>query len=98
MEKNCTNCKYNIEVFGADYGFCNNEDHLGRISSEYTYCSSYEAAEILNVSELEFDEVIQALTCCTDHHYGCAECPFNRYKHTCQHDLMIAALETLRSK
>ncbi len=99
MEKNCTNCKFNIPVEGMSCsGFCTNDFQLGKLTSESTVCSKYEVTEPIKKTNVAVNEVIQALTCCTDPHHSCAECPFNRYKHTCQRDLMIAALETLRSK
>lgn len=92
MEKNCTNCKYYIPVEGTDYGFCNHKDHLGRIANEYTTCSEYNIKEEPTYTNEEIQEVLLGLKCCTDpKSKGCSECPFARYKCTCQQDLMFAA-------
>jgi hypothetical protein len=96
MEKNCINCKYNIPVTRADYGFCNHKDHLGRIANEHTSCSEHEAQEALAHSAEEIQEVLLGIKCCTDPQGGgCAKCPFARYKCTCQQDLMFAARQII---
>ena len=94
IEKNCTNCKYFNKVIGnVTYdGICNNNEHIGRLCSEHTLCSEYEftpkpASEVV--------EILQALRCCTDSRFGCKDCSFKKYKHTCQRDLMVAAADTI---
>lgn len=96
MEKNCTNCKFNIPVEGMSYsGFCTNDFQIGNLTSESTVCSKYELAEPIKGTNIAVNEVIQALMCCTDPEHSCAECSFSKYKHTCQRDLMVAAKTAL---
>jgi hypothetical protein len=97
MEKNCTNCKYNIAVTGEYYTFCNHKSHLGRLGSEYTICSEHEVKEEPMSTAEEAQEVLLGIKCCTDpKSKGCSECPFSRYECTCQQDLMFAAGAVIR--
>jgi hypothetical protein len=91
MKKNCINCKYNIPVTGADYGFCNHKGHLGRIASEHTLCSEYEVQEESTYTNEEIQEILLGIKCCTDKSKGCSACPFARYEYVCQQYLMSAA-------
>jgi hypothetical protein len=100
LENNCTNCKYIIPVEGADYGFCNFKTRLGDIANVHTVCSDYEAKPKANLYDpatysQKVKETLQALRCCTDPKLSCAVCPFRKYKHTCQRDLMSAAEEVI---
>ena len=100
LENNCTNCKYIIPVEGADYGFCNFETRLGDKANVHTVCSDYEAKPKTNLYDpatysQNVKETLQALRCCTDSKLSCAVCPFKRYKHTCQKDLMLSAEEVI---
>lgn len=97
MEKNCTNCKYHLPVSGNFYsgqysGICNHKEHLGILANKYTTCSEYEVQEDLTYTKEEIQDVLLGVKCCTDpKSKGCSECPFARYKCTCQQDLMFAA-------
>lgn len=99
MEKNCINCKYNIPVDRADYGFCNHESHLGMVANEHTLCSEYEVKEALkNTIDGMSLEVLEALKCCTENGESCETCPFANYKCTCRHDLMFAARQLIHKQ
>ena len=104
MEKNCTNCKYHCPVSGNFYsgqysGFCNHEKHKGRLASKDTFCSEYEEREDLQYTNDLIQEVLLGIKCCTDKASGgCTECPFARYKCTCQQDLMFAAGELIEKQ
>ena len=92
MEKNCINCKYNIPVTGADYGFCNHKNHLGMKACEHTLCSEYEVQEEPTYTNKEAEEVLLGIKCCTDpKSKGCSACPFARYECSCQQGFMFAA-------
>lgn len=96
MEKNCINCKYNIPVTGADYGFCNHKGHLGRIASEHTLCSDFEYKNtIVTKQDLLIREVLQALRCCANSKYGCKDCDFKGRRHSCQQDLLESAADII---
>jgi len=92
MEKNCTNCKHRIPVYGADYDFCNHIKHLGIKANEHALCSEHELQEEPTYTNEEIQEVLLGLKCCTgSQSKGCIDCPFARYECTCQQDLMFAA-------
>jgi hypothetical protein len=100
MEKNCTNCKFNIPVEGMSYsGFCTDDFQCGNITSEDTVCSRYRAKELpekgLKNTIDNMQETIEGLKCCTSGADGCKTCPFARYECTCQQDLKFAALQLL---
>lgn len=48
--------------------------------------------KFLNV---DIQETLKALECCTNPIYGCEDCPFAKYKNTCRSDLMIAAQQAI---
>lgn len=100
MEKNCTNCTFNIPVEGMNHqGVCANTLLHANMTSEHTVCSRYQVKELLKEGSKNtfsnLQETIEALTCCTDNSRGCDSCPFDRYECTCQQDLMFAALRLL---
>jgi hypothetical protein len=100
MEKNCTNCKFNIPVEGISYsGFCTDDFQCGNITSEDTVCSRYKAKELtekgLKNTIDNMQETIEGLKCCTSGADGCKTCPFARYECTCQQDLKFSALQLL---
>lgn len=100
MEKNCTNCKYNIPVESMSYsGFCTNDFQRGEITSEHAVCSKYEVSELpekdLKNTINEMQETIEGLKCCTEGADGCKTCPFARYECTCKLDLMFSARQLL---
>ena len=100
MEKNCTNCTFNIPIEGMNHqGVCVNTLLHTNMTSEHSVCSRYQVKELLEESSKNtfsnLQETIEALTCCTDSSRGCDSCPFDRYECTCQQDLMFAALQLL---
>ena len=101
MEKNCTNCTYNIPVEGTSYysGCCTDTVQCGNITSKDTVCSRYNAKELperpLKTTIDHVQETIEALKCCTENGGSCETCPFARYECTCQQDLKFAALQLL---
>ena len=100
MEKNCTNCKYNIPVEGVNFsGFCANNFQCGDITSEHKVCLRYEVSELpekdLKTVIDNMQQTIEALKCCTENEESCDVCPFANYGCTCKHDLMFSALQML---
>ncbi len=100
MEKNCTNCKFNIPVYDSTYtGICNNNFQKGQITSEHMVCSKHEVKEFptkdLKNTIDNMQETIEGLKCCTSGADGCKTCPFARYGCTCKFDLMFSAQQLL---
>ncbi len=100
MEKNCTNCHFNLPVEGMSYsGFCTNDFQRGEITSEHMICSRYNAKELpekdLKNTIDNMQETIEALKCCTENSRSCETCPFAGYGCTCLQDLKFAALQLL---
>lgn len=44
----------------------------------------------------EISEVLQGLKCCSSPDGACSECPFRKYKYTCQVDLLYSAYILLK--
>ncbi len=47
---------------------------------------------------VDIDETLKALECCTETFDGCSICPFAKYKSTCQRDLLAAAGQALQQQ
>lgn len=46
---------------------------------------------------VDINETLTALDCCTSLE-GCTNCPFAKYKNTCQRDLMYAAMQAIQQQ
>lgn len=71
MEKNCTNCTFNIPVEGTNHlGVCANTVLHANMTSEHTVCSRYQVKELPEEGPKKafsnLQETIEALTCCTE--------------------------------